>query len=104
MISFPESICPLCSQIFVRERLHEHIDSEHPRLRQSTIKVIQAYHPGWHEDHGACGPCWCSFRDAGRILNMIRSAKPEAVGERLDSGRLALERHDNDLDQSADAR
>jgi hypothetical protein len=46
MISIPESICPLCSQVFPRDLLREHIISEHPRLRHSTIKVIQAYHPG----------------------------------------------------------
>jgi hypothetical protein len=77
MISFPESICPLCSQFFARDLLHEHIASEHADLRQRTIKVIQAYHPSWVEQHGACEPCWRSYRDAGRILNIMKRAKPQ---------------------------
>ena len=77
MIPFPESICPLCSQVFARELVHEHISLEHPRLRNRTIKVIQAYHPGWVEDHGACGACWRSYRDAGRFLYMMKSARPQ---------------------------
>ena len=81
MIPFPESICPLCSQVFARELLHEHISLEQLRLRNRTIKVIQAYHPGWVEDHGACGLCWRSYRDAGRFLYMMKSARPQnAVG------------------------
>jgi hypothetical protein len=76
MISLPDSICPLCSQIYARELLHEHIASEHLRLRQTITKLIQAYHPGWVEDHGACAPCWKSYRDAGRVLNMMKSARP----------------------------
>ena len=70
-----QSICPLCSQVFQSELLHDHIVSEGPRLRHSTIKIIQGYHPGWVEDHGACGVCWRSYRDAGQILNMMKSAR-----------------------------
>jgi hypothetical protein len=77
MIPIPESICPLCSQVFPSELLREHINSEHPRLRHSTIKVIQAYHPGWVEDHGACEPCWRSYREASRMFNQMKSAKPK---------------------------
>ncbi len=67
--------CPLCSEVFPAEQLHAHILSEHPRLRHSTIQVIQAYHPAWREDQGACGPCWRSYREAGRILSVLREGK-----------------------------
>ena len=77
MNSYPESICPLCSQVFASELLYQHIASEHPRIRHSTIKVIQAYHPGWAEDHGACGPCWKSYREAGQVLSIIKGARPQ---------------------------
>jgi hypothetical protein len=76
MISYPESICPLCSRVFAREQLHEHIATEHPLLRQTTIKVIQAYHLGWVEEHGACMRCWKSYRDAGQALNIMKGARP----------------------------
>lgn len=79
MISFPDSICPLCSQVFAREHLHEHIAAEQPRLRQSTIKLIQGYHPGWVEDHGACGPCWRSYRDAGQALNAMKRGRSQST-------------------------
>ena len=77
MNSIPDSICPLCSQVFPRELLREHINSEHSRLRHSTIKVIQAYHPGWVEDHGACEPCWRSYREASRMFNQMKIARPQ---------------------------
>jgi|ERR1039458_1912132 hypothetical protein len=77
MNSVPDSICPLCSQVFPRELLREHINSEHSRLRHSTIKVIQAYHPGWVEDHGACEPCWRSYREASRMFNQMKIARPQ---------------------------
>lgn len=73
--TFSESICPLCSQVFPREQIHEHSTSEHPLLRQRTIQVIQAYHPGWVEERGACEACWKSYRDAGRILNVLKEAR-----------------------------
>jgi hypothetical protein len=79
MIPSPESICPLCSQVFLREQLYQHIASEHLRSRDSTIKVIQAYHPGWLQDHGACEPCWRSYREAGRMLKQMKSARPQTV-------------------------
>lgn len=68
MSLFPESICPLCSRVLALELLRNHIAFEDPRVRQSTIKVIQAYHPSWVEDHGACEPCWRSYRDAVQIV------------------------------------
>jgi hypothetical protein len=76
MTSSFDSICPLCSTIYPQETLHESIAAEHSKIRQSTIKVIQAYHPGWKEGHGACPPCWSSYRDAGRILNVLKASKP----------------------------
>ncbi len=93
---FPESICPLCSQVFPSESLYKHIAFEHPSLRHNTIKVIQAYHPSWAEDHGACGPCWRSYRDAGRILNIIKGAKPQDAASSWKPADLAAERPDKD--------
>jgi hypothetical protein len=89
-----ESICPLCSQVFPSEMLQNHIASEHPRLRHRTIKVIQAYHPGWLEEHGACGPCWRSYRDASQILNVIKCTKPHLVVDSAKAGELTVDRHD----------
>ena len=77
MISLPESICALCSNVFPRQKVDEQIASEHPHLRQSTIKVIQAYHPSWTEEQSVCAPCWSSYRDAGRILNIMKSTRPQ---------------------------
>jgi hypothetical protein len=96
MIPFPESICPLCSQVFACELLHEHIASEYPRVRQSTIEVIQAYHPGWVEDDGACGRCWRLYRNAGRILDQMRSAKPQNTTGYRNPVTLAAQGHDQD--------
>lgn len=103
MISSPESICPLCSQVFPRELLYRHITSEHPRLRHSTIKVIQAYHPGWVEDHGACGPCWNSYRNAGRILSVMKSARPQSAAGSWEPTQLAVESHDKGQTNPHDA-
>jgi hypothetical protein len=69
------SICPLCSRVLSREQLFDHITAEHPRRRHNTIKLIRAYYPGWAEEHGACHPCWKSFRDAGQALDFIKEAK-----------------------------
>lgn len=80
MTELPDGICPLCSQIFPQEHLHAHIGSEHPRLRHTTILVIQAYHPGWLESHGACQPCWKSYRDAGRVLDLLKSGRAQNLG------------------------
>jgi len=41
-------------------------------VREATIRVIQAYHKGWVAEHGACEPCWKSFRDAVCILNILK--------------------------------
>ena len=67
-----DGVCPLCSEVFPLMSLHDHIKSEDARLRGSTVQVIQAYHGGWLEEHGACEPCWKSFRDAGQILGLIK--------------------------------
>lgn len=75
MSVLPDGICPLCSKVFPRERLQDHVAVEHPRLRQNTILVIQAYHPSWVLEHGACETCWKTYRDAGRILGMLREAR-----------------------------
>ena len=75
MSSLPDHICPLCSQVRPREQIHEHIASEHPLLRLNTIKVIHAHHPWWSPEDGACEPCWKSFRDASRALEMLRHAR-----------------------------
>jgi hypothetical protein len=101
--SFPESICPLCSQVFTREQLHQHIASESQRLRRSTIKVIQAYHPGWVEDDGACGSCWRSYRDAGRILNVMKSARPQNAACPWKPTELAAESNDQTQTKAHDA-
>ncbi len=68
----PENECPLCARTFLREELHDLIASEEERLRESTILVIQAYHPNWTVEQGACGPCWRSYREAGRILSLLK--------------------------------
>jgi hypothetical protein len=96
MISFPERICPLCSHVFANELLHNHITSEYPRVRQSTIEVIRAYHPGWVEDDGACGPCWRLYRNAGRILDQMRHAKSQNAPGYRNPVALAGEGHDKD--------
>ena len=70
--SFPEGICPLCSQVFALEQLREHIAAESAKERARTIQLIQAYHSSWIEEHGACEPCWKSYRDAGRMLCRMR--------------------------------
>lgn len=74
---YPEAICPLCSQIQDREHLRSHIQSEHARVQETTIKVIQAYHKSWVLEHGACEACWKSFRDAGRILVVLKQTRPQ---------------------------
>jgi hypothetical protein len=96
MNSTLESICPLCSQVIPRELLRGHITSEHPRLRHSTIKVIQAYHPGWAEDHGACGPCWRSYREASRMFSQMKSAKPVTPAGSWKAAELATESNAKD--------
>lgn len=72
-----ENTCPLCLQIHAVELLHRHIFAEDPRLRRRTVNVIQAYHSGWMEEHGACGSCWRSYRDAGQILDLIKRTRPQ---------------------------
>ena len=79
MISFPEGICPLCSRVLAPELLRNHIVFEDPRMRQSTIQVIQAYHPSWVEDHGACEPCWRSYRDAVQMVAVMKSARRQTA-------------------------
>ncbi len=75
-----EAICPLCSQIFPQDELHQHIAAEPDRCRRNTFVVIQAYHPNWVRDHGACETCWKSYRDAGRVLDHLRRARPQRAG------------------------
>ncbi len=76
-----QRICPLCSRVFPHEQLYDHINSEHPYSRRNTIAVIQAYHPAWMEDHGACERCWKSFRDAGQALDLLKGAqRPQRLG------------------------
>lgn len=72
---FPEAICPLCSQVYLREQLRSHIARERERVREQTIQVIQAYHKDWAAEHGACEPCWKSFREAARVLSLLRQTK-----------------------------
>lgn len=81
MTALPDTICPLCSDALAPELLHDHIAVEHPPLRHGTIKVIQAYHPWWSEEHGACESCWKSYRDAGRVLHQLKSSKPQTAGD-----------------------
>jgi hypothetical protein len=80
--TFPEGFCPLCSQVYLREHLQSHIAGELERVREKTIQVIQAYHHGWAVEHGACETCWKSFRDAGRILNLLKQMKPQRPAHR----------------------
>ncbi len=75
-VEYSEGICPLCSQFHEKERLHSHIKAEHLRVQEATIRVIQAYNKGWTVEHGACEPCWKSFRDAGRILIVLKQTNP----------------------------
>ncbi len=81
MSSLAENICPFCVKSFPREQLHAHIYAEDPRVRYNTLQVIRAYHPDWVEVAGACEPCWKSFRDAGRILHALRTAKQHRAGD-----------------------
>ncbi len=69
-----DGFCPICLRNCSPEQLHAHIRSEDPRRRQKTIEVIRAYNPGWSPEHGACESCWNSFRDAGRVLAMLKGA------------------------------
>ena len=80
MMAFSDGICPLCSRFLPREQLINHIASEHPRVRQSTIQVIRSFYPGWLEEHGACGICWRSYREAGRILEALKRSRPQSSG------------------------
>lgn len=80
MNALPEGICPLCSQVYLRERLHSHIALEHERVREKTIQVIQAYHDDWAAEHGACEPCWKSFREAARVLSLLKQTKSQWPG------------------------
>ncbi len=80
MNTFPEGICPLCSQVYLRTRLYLHIATEHERVRKRTIHVIKAYHHGWKAEDGACEPCWKSFREAGCTLNLLKQVKPKRQG------------------------
>jgi hypothetical protein len=74
------SVCPICSRVLPQEQLYDHLALESPRLRQNTIKLIQGYHADWVLEHGACPSCRKSFRDAGRILHMLKGAqRPGAV-------------------------
>jgi hypothetical protein len=87
-------MCPLCSRVVAREQLYEQIASEDPRVRHRTIKVIQAYHPGWVEDQGACGPCWRSYRDAVRIFLVMKSTRRQSAVGRSSLVELAVDGHD----------
>jgi len=69
--SFPDAICPLCSEVFSAKSFKS-ISEERPKVRQNTILVIQTYHPDWKENQGACVSCWNSYRNAGRILELLR--------------------------------
>ena len=80
MNTFPDGICPLCSQIYMRERLHAHIAREHERVRDKTIQVIRGYHENWRAEHGACEPCWKSFREAARVLSLLKETKRQPLG------------------------
>ncbi len=88
---FPGSTCPLCLQLCPRESLHRHIAAEHPRLRHSTIRVIQAYHPGWEEEYGACEACWRSYRQASRMFNLMRSARRQVAAASRELALLAVQ-------------
>jgi hypothetical protein len=73
----PYAICPLCSQVYPCQQLHSLISCEHPGVREKTIQVIRAYYAGWAAEHGACEPCWKSFRDAGGILSVLKQTRPQ---------------------------
>ncbi len=50
-------------------------------MRENTVRVIQAYHDGWSAEDGACEPCWKSFRDASRALNLLKQVKRQRIYE-----------------------
>ena len=77
MTESPDSICPLCSEVLPRELLHEHIAVETVRTRERTVRVIESYHPGWLEIHGACPACWKSYREAGQVITILKSTRPQ---------------------------
>lgn len=101
MSAGPMTACPLCSRVLPHEQLYEHIASERARFRHSTIKVIQAYHPGWIEDQGACGRCWRSYRDASQIVNVLKGIRPQNAAGPWKPSLPATE--DYGMDQSPDA-
>ena len=103
MILFPEGVCPLCSRVLALELLRNHIAFEDPRVRQSTIKVIQAYHPSWVEDHGACEPCWRSYRDAVQVVAIMKSAKAQNAARYRNPVALAAQGQDKDQTSRHDA-
>jgi hypothetical protein len=75
MSSLPNALCPLCSQVFAKEELYQHIISEHPRLRHGTIQVIQAYHPSWVQEQGACRRCWRNYSNASQQVELMKIDK-----------------------------
>ena len=80
MNSTPLSACPICSRVLPHDQLYDHMALESPQARQNTIRVIQGHHADWLAEQGVCEPCWKSFRDAGRVLHMLKAAhKPTAV-------------------------
>ena len=71
-----QSVCSLCRREVPRAELQEHIQTEHPFLRHDTIKLIQAYHPGWQEEQGACWSCWKAYRQATQMLHVLKASSP----------------------------
>ncbi len=104
MNGLPETACPLCSRVHPREKLYDHIAAEHPRLRLSTVRVIQGYHPGWVEAHGACQPCWASFREAGRILSLLKGARLQQLGHYWNPAKIFAQDEDSDQTHSHETR
>ena len=69
-----QGICSLCQREFPRAEILDRIHSEHPSLRQSTIKLIQASCTGWDEQQDICLPCWKAYRDATQVLQLLKAS------------------------------
>ena len=79
MTEITDGICPLCSEVFPRESLREPIESEAAQMRERTVRVIQSYHRGWLEEHGACAACWKCYREAGQVVRILKTTRPQRV-------------------------
>jgi hypothetical protein len=75
MTKLPDAICPLCSEVFPRKLLYQHVEREPIQVRERTVRVIQSVRPHWVEDYGACAACWKSYREAGQVIGILKSLR-----------------------------